>query len=97
ALVTGGNSGIGLGMARALAEAGADVVVWGSNPQKNAAAAEALKPIGVRVLTQAVDVADEGAVREAMAEAAAKMGRLDTVIANAGVSGNAPSFEAFPT
>ena len=38
ALVTGGNSGIGLGMAKAVAEAGADVAIWGTNAKKNAAA-----------------------------------------------------------
>ncbi len=42
ALVTGGNSGIGLGMAKAMAEAGADIVIWGTNAAKNAAAAEIL-------------------------------------------------------
>ncbi|MEI7573359.1 MAG: SDR family NAD(P)-dependent oxidoreductase, partial [Phenylobacterium sp.] len=84
ALVTGGNGGIGFGMVEALAQAGADVVIWGSNGKKNTAAAEALETSGVRVLTQVVDVADENAVREGMAEAVRQMGRIDTVVANAG-------------
>ena len=45
AVVTGGNGGIGLGFARALAAAGADVSVWGTNPDKNAAAEEELQAI----------------------------------------------------
>ncbi|MFM8940656.1 MAG: SDR family NAD(P)-dependent oxidoreductase [Phenylobacterium sp.] len=97
ALVTGGNGGIGFGMVEALAQAGADVVIWGSNGKKNAAAAEALKDSGVRVLTQVVDVADENAVREGMAEAVRQMGRIDTVVANAGIGGGASSFADFPT
>lgn len=97
ALVTGGNGGIGFGMVEALAQAGADVVIWGSNGKKNAAAAEALKDSGVRVLTQVVDVADENAVREGMAEAVRQMGRIDTVVANAGIGGGASSFAEFPT
>ena len=44
ALVTGGNSGIGLGMATAMAQAGADIAIWGTNAAKNAAAAEKLAP-----------------------------------------------------
>ena len=48
ALVTGGNSGIGLGMADALAQSGADVCIWGTNPDKNAVAAESLKQHGTR-------------------------------------------------
>ncbi|HZK99026.1 MAG TPA: SDR family oxidoreductase [Caulobacteraceae bacterium] len=92
ALVTGGNRGIGLGMADALARAGADVVVWGASAAHNQAAEGALDVHGVRVLAQRVDVADEAAVVAAMAEAALVMGRIDTVIANAGVGGGAPSF-----
>jgi NAD(P)-dependent dehydrogenase (short-subunit alcohol dehydrogenase family) len=97
ALVTGGNGGIGLGMAEALAQAGADVVVWGTNDAKNAAAETALKAHGRKVLVQKVNVADEAAVVAAMAEAVAKMGRVDTVIANAGVGGGAKSFAEFST
>jgi NAD(P)-dependent dehydrogenase (short-subunit alcohol dehydrogenase family) len=92
ALVTGGNRGIGLGMARALAEAGADIVIWGRNAAANQAAHGKLDTLGVRVLAQAVDVADEAAVVAAMAEAAVAMGRVDTVIANAGIGGGARSF-----
>jgi len=92
ALVTGGNSGIGLGMAEALGQAGADIVIWGTNPAKNQAAEAKLLQSGVRVLAQLVNVADEAAVVAAMAEAVAAMGRVDTVIANAGIGGGAPSF-----
>jgi NAD(P)-dependent dehydrogenase (short-subunit alcohol dehydrogenase family) len=97
ALVTGGNGGIGFGMVEAMAQAGADLVIWGSNPKKNADAEAKLKSAGVRVLTQVVDVADEDAVKAGMAEAVAKMGRVDTVIANAGIGGGAPSFSEFST
>jgi NAD(P)-dependent dehydrogenase (short-subunit alcohol dehydrogenase family) len=92
ALVTGGNRGIGLGMAQALAEAGADIVIWGSNAEHNGRAEAALKAEGRRVLAQQVDVADETAVTAAMTQAVATLGRVDTVIANAGIGGGAPSF-----
>ena len=97
ALVTGGNSGIGLGMAEALAQAGADVVVWGTNPQKNADAEAKLKAHGRQVLVQQIDVSDERQVAEGMREAVSNMGRVDTVIANAGVGGGARSFAEFST
>jgi NAD(P)-dependent dehydrogenase (short-subunit alcohol dehydrogenase family) len=92
ALITGGNRGIGLGMAEALAQAGADVVVWGSNAEHNERAKARLETTGVRVLAQQVDVADEAAVATAMAQAVEAMGRLDTVIANAGIGAASPSF-----
>jgi NAD(P)-dependent dehydrogenase (short-subunit alcohol dehydrogenase family) len=97
ALVTGGNGGIGFGMVEALAQAGADVVIWGSNGGKNAAAEAKLKATGVNVLTQVVNVADEAAVAAGMLEAVAQMGRIDTVIANAGIGGGARSFSEFET
>ncbi|MFN3399835.1 MAG: SDR family NAD(P)-dependent oxidoreductase, partial [Ferrovibrio sp.] len=50
ALVTGGNGGIGLGMAEGMAQAGCDLVIWGGNPDKNAAAEKKLAAYGHRVL-----------------------------------------------
>lgn len=97
ALVTGGNGGIGLGMAEGLAAAGAKVVVWGLNPEKNAVAAETLKAHGGEVLVQRVDVGDENAVVAGVAQAIEVMGRLDFVAANAGVGGGAASFAEFTT
>jgi NAD(P)-dependent dehydrogenase (short-subunit alcohol dehydrogenase family) len=76
ALVTGGNGGIGLGMADAMAEAGADVCIWGTRQEKNAAA-----------VAQIVDVGDEKQVEAAFAEAVKVMGHVDNCVANAGVSG----------
>jgi NAD(P)-dependent dehydrogenase (short-subunit alcohol dehydrogenase family) len=86
ALVTGGNGGIGLGMAEGLAAAGADLVIWGSNAAKNAAAEARLKKHGRRVLAQRCDVSDEAQVEAAFAEAVKAMGRIDGCFANAGVS-----------
>jgi NAD(P)-dependent dehydrogenase (short-subunit alcohol dehydrogenase family) len=87
ALVTGGNSGIGLGMARALAEAGADVAIWGTNPAKNAAAKTELAKSGRRIVALECDVSDEAAVERAFAETLRQLGRVDACFANAGVSG----------
>lgn len=88
ALVTGGNSGIGLGMARGLHEAGATVCIWGTNEEKNAKAAV---EIGERAHATRVDVADEAAVVEAMAQIVADHGRLDSCFANAGIEGGRKS------
>ena len=89
ALVTGGNGGIGLGMAEGLAQAGASVVIWGQNPEKNQLAYEKLAGHGGKVLVQKIDVGDERAVVDGVAEALAQMGRLDFVAANAGMGGGA--------
>ncbi|WP_235532896.1 SDR family NAD(P)-dependent oxidoreductase [Sphingomonas sp. Leaf412] len=97
ALVTGGNGGIGLGMAEALAMAGADVVVWGMKADKNAVALERLRSHGTRVAVERVDVADEQAVEEGVAAAVRAFGRLDFVAANAGMGLASPGFDAMTT
>ena len=86
-LITGGNGGIGFGMADALAEAGADVCIWGTNPKKNADAAEKLKRHGRKIHTQIVDVGDEKQVEAGFAETLKVMGHVDNCVANSGVSG----------
>jgi hypothetical protein len=86
ALITGGNGGIGLGFAEGLAQAGADVVIWGSNPAKLASAEATLRHHGRRVLAQRCDVSDESQVEASFGVAIATMGRIDACFANAGVS-----------
>lgn len=86
-LVTGGNGGIGFGMADALAEAGAGVCIWGTNAQKNAAALAKLRRHGGKAESMLVDVADEAAVDAAFAETVKLFGKVDNCVANAGVSG----------
>jgi NAD(P)-dependent dehydrogenase (short-subunit alcohol dehydrogenase family) len=86
-LITGGNGGIGFGMADALAEAGAGVCIWGTNSAKNAAAVDKLKRHGGKVHAQIVDVANEAVVEAAFAETLKVMGKVDNCVANSGVSG----------
>jgi NAD(P)-dependent dehydrogenase (short-subunit alcohol dehydrogenase family) len=85
ALVTGGNGGIGLGMAEGLATAGADVCIWGRNAKKNASAAAVLETHGTRVDSIVADVSDEDAVEDAFAATIERFGKVDTVFANAGI------------
>jgi NAD(P)-dependent dehydrogenase (short-subunit alcohol dehydrogenase family) len=87
ALVTGGNSGIGLGMAEGLARCGADVCIWGTNPEKNAAAIGQLERHGTRVAARCVDVGDEAEVVDGFAELVTTFGRVDSCFANAGLAG----------
>ena len=95
ALVTGGNSGIGLGMAAALAQAGADVAIWGTNAEKNTAAAKALEAHGTKVVALQCDVGDEDQVDAAFAGTLEALGKVDSCFANAGIGGGAPSFADF--
>lgn len=89
-LVTGGNGGIGLAIARGCAEAGADVAIWGRDADKNTAAIETLADIGRRVFAAPCDVAQEHEVVDAFAATVAELGRVDTIVANAGTGGMAP-------
>ena len=75
ALVTGGNGGIGLGMAAGLAQAGAKIAIWGQNAEKNRIAEEKLRALTRDVLVQSIDVADEQAVTSGIAEVVRTMGR----------------------
>jgi NAD(P)-dependent dehydrogenase (short-subunit alcohol dehydrogenase family) len=86
ALVTGGNGGIGIGMAEGLAKQGSTVVIWGTNEKKNADALERLSKTGSKVRAAKVDVSDEVAVKAGVADILKEFGRLDTAVANAGIS-----------
>jgi NAD(P)-dependent dehydrogenase (short-subunit alcohol dehydrogenase family) len=89
AVVTGGNGGIGYGMARALLAAGAQVAIWGSRAEKTERArAELAADCGdaARVHAFVCDVGDEAHVEAAFAASVAALGRVDSCFANAGVS-----------
>ena len=81
AVVTGGNGGIGLGMARGLAAAGAKVVVAGRDAKKSAAAAKELGGIAIEA-----DVLEEKSCRALVAKTVAQLRRLDILVNNAGMS-----------
>ena len=85
ALVTGGNSGIGLGMAEGLAKAGSDVCIWGRNEARNEEARARLAAHGVRAHAVACDVGSPEQVEAAFAETLAELGRIDSCFACAGV------------
>lgn len=88
-VVTGGNGGIGYGMARALLAAGANVAIWGSNPEKTQAAQASLAQqcgAAARVHAFLCDVGDEAQVERAFAQSVEALGRVDSCFANAGVS-----------
>ena len=90
-VVTGGNGGIGLGMAAAVAEAGADVAIWGRNADKNARASDELvNAYGRRVESWACDVSDEEQVVTCFADTVDRLGKVDCLIANAGIGGFSP-------
>ena len=85
AVITGGNGGIGLGFARAIAAAGADVSIWGTNPDKNAAALAELQALNPSASVLLCDVSNEDAVEESMAKVIDRYGRIDACFPNAGI------------
>ena len=93
ALVTGGNGGIGLGMARGMAEAGAAIAIAGRNAAKSEAAAAELTKLGVKTAVVSGDVADEAQCRKLVEETVARLGRLDILVNNAGINIRKPAHE----
>ncbi|MBM3588841.1 MAG: SDR family oxidoreductase [Alphaproteobacteria bacterium] len=86
ALVTGGNGGIGLGMATGLAKAGATVMVAGRNAAKNDAAVAGLRALGAKAESVAVDVTNPASITGMVAETIKRLGRLDILVNNAGTN-----------
>lgn len=97
AIVTGGNRGIGLGMAEGLAAAGASVAIWGRSAERNDEAADRLRGHGGDVLAVTCDVSDEEAVLHAFAETLDAFGKVDACFANAGVGAGSTRFEDMTT
>lgn len=86
-VVTGGNRGIGLGLARGVARAGASVSIWARDSEASAAAVAELEALGARAMRVECDVTDEAQVSEAAAKTLRSLGPIDALFANAGVSG----------
>lgn len=86
AIVTGGNGGIGFGMAKGLAEAGAKIAVIGRNTEKNASAVNAIQNLGAKALAVETDVRDSNAVTNMVEAVVAEWGRVNILINNAGIN-----------
>jgi 2-deoxy-D-gluconate 3-dehydrogenase len=94
AIVTGGNGGIGLGIAGGLAGAGAAVAVVGRNAEKTPAAAEAIRrAFGVRTIGLLTDVTSEADAAKMVAATEAELGRVDILVNNAGINIRKPPHE----
>jgi len=84
AVVTGGNGGIGRGIALGLAQAGAAVAVWGRNQEKNERVLEALKAIGIPSLALKVDLTQREALEPALNKVESELGPIGILVNNAG-------------
>ena len=93
AIVTGGNGGIGLGMARGLAGAGASIVVAARNAGKSTAAVRELAKLGCEALAVEVDVTDEAGVSRLVQATLDRFGRIDILVNNAGTNLRKPLHE----
>src|SRR3974377_756527 len=92
-LVTGGNSGIGLGFAMGPARMGGDIAIWARNTERNAKAKERLLAAGARhVETYQIDVGSEEKVAAGYKQLMTDFGRIDCVFANAGRPSKSRSF-----
>lgn len=97
-LVTGGNSGIGLGFARGVAKMGGDIAIWARNEERNAQARKELLECGAgRVETYQVDVTSEEQIAAGYERLLADMGRIDCVFANSGRSAKQHALLDMPT
>jgi 2-dehydro-3-deoxy-D-gluconate 5-dehydrogenase len=86
AVVTGGNGGIGRGIALGLAEAGAAVAVWGRNDGKNQSVLSELKAIGVRSMGLVVDMTNRAGLEPAVNRVESELGSINILVNNAGVA-----------
>jgi 2-deoxy-D-gluconate 3-dehydrogenase len=90
AIVTGGNGGIGLGMARGLAASGADIAIVARNEAKSGAAVAELRRHGVKAITVTTDVTDQAAVARMVERVQRELGRIDILVNNAGITVRKP-------
>jgi 2-dehydro-3-deoxy-D-gluconate 5-dehydrogenase len=86
AVVTGGNGGIGLGMARGLAEAGAAIAIVARNEAKSNDAVADLRQRGVKAISVVTDVTDKAAVSAMVEQVTRELGRIDILVNNAGIN-----------
>ena len=86
AIITGGNGGIGLGMAKGLAQAGASIAVVGRNETKNATAVRNIKALGVDAIAVEADVCDSEAVDTMIATVVDQWGAINILVNNAGIN-----------
>jgi 2-deoxy-D-gluconate 3-dehydrogenase len=89
-VVTGGNGGIGFGIAAGLAQAGASIAIAGRQSLKNQDAVRRLTDLGATAIPVEIDVAHEGSCREAMHRVGQELGRLDILVNNAGIANRKP-------
>lgn len=90
AIVTGANSGLGLAMAHGIGRAGAEVAIWARNEERNERATHELGSAGVKALAVTCDTAEESDVDRAMAQTLSVFGKVDILIANAGIARASP-------
>jgi 2-deoxy-D-gluconate 3-dehydrogenase len=86
ALVTGGNGGIGLGMARGMAEAGANIMIAGRNTEKSKGAAAELAKLGIKTAVVSLEASDENSCKAVVDKTVQEFGRLDILVNNAGMN-----------